>query len=306
MAKKNYSVIVPVYNSKDTLQPLLEGITKVFEKLNETFEVIFIEDCGSDGSWDKLRSLKNQYPDAITVIRLAKNFGQHNAILCGLNHITGKNVITIDDDLQIPPEEIEKLIQEHRRSRTDVIYGIYTEKKHGMFRNLGSYLVQRIFKKIFSAKDNITSFRLIDEQTVSKLKNHRESFVFIDGLLHWYTNDFAFINVRHEPRKSGRSGYNVSSLIKLANNLLFNFTTLPLKWMTYLGLTFSFLSFISAVIFIYRKFIFDVPLGYTSIIVTVFFLFGIALLVIGIIGEYVSRLYSLQNEKPQYSIKEIF
>ena len=305
MTGKNYSVIVPVYNSSRTLRPLLEGIISSFGKIKETFEVIFIEDCSGDDSWNVLCKLKKEFPETVTVIRLAKNFGQHNAILCGLNHMSGKHVITIDDDLQIPPEEIEKLIAEFNKTHSDVIYGIYSEKKHGYFRNFGSRIVQKIFKKIFKAKNDITSFRLISEHTASKLKNHKENFVFVDGLLHWYTNDFTFVRVRHEPRKTGKSGYNIKSLIKLANNLLFNFTTLPLKWMTYLGLTFSLLSFISAIIFIFRKLIYAVPLGYTSIIVTIFFFFGITLLVIGVIGEYVSRLYSVQNEKPQYSVKEI-
>lgn len=305
MVKKNYSVIVPVYNSNKTLQPLLDGIIEVFEKLHETYEIIFVEDCGSDNSWDVLCRLKQEYPDITKIIKLAKNFGQHNAILCGLNNMTGKNVITIDDDLQVHPEEIEKLINELHNTGSDVIYGIYNKKKHGIFRNFGSYMVQIIFKKIFKARNSITSFRLINEHTASKIKDHKENFVFIDGLLHWYTNDFSFVEVRHEQRKSGKSGYNIRNLARLANNLLFNFTTLPLKWMIYFGLTFSFLSFVSALVFIYRKLILDVPLGYTSIIVTIFFFFGITLLVIGIIGEYVSRLYSLQNEKPQYSIKEI-
>ena len=305
MTQKKYSVIVPVYNSSRTLRPLLEGIVSIFKKIKETFEVIFVEDCGGDDSWNVLCRLKKEFPEIVTVIKLAKNFGQHNAILCGLNHMNGRHVITIDDDLQIPPGEIEKLIGEFNNTNPDVIYGIYSEKKHGYFRNFGSRIVQKIFKKIFKAKNDITSFRLISEHTASKLKSHKENFVFIDGLLHWYTNDFAFVRVQHEPRKAGKSGYNISSLIKLANNLLFNFTTLPLKWMTYLGLTFSLLSFISAIIFIFRKLIYSVPLGYTSIIVTIFFFFGITLLVIGVIGEYVSRLYSVQNEKPQYSVKEI-
>jgi polyisoprenyl-phosphate glycosyltransferase len=305
MTDKNYSVVVPVYNSENTLKELFTRIKAEFEKINETFEVIFIEDCGRDKSWGRLVELKKENPDEITIIKLAKNFGQHNAILCGFNHVKGRQVITIDDDLQIPPEEISKLIKAQSEKPADVTYGIYTEKKHNFFRNLGSYLVQKIFKKIFNAQNNITSFRLLSSQMVERLKKHKENFVFIDGLLHWYTNDFAFININHEPRKSGKSGYGPLKLVSLANNLLFNFTTLPLRWMIQLGFAFSIISFLSAVIFIFRKFAYDVPIGYTSIIVILFFIFSILLLVIGVVGEYISRLYSVQNEKPQYSIKEI-
>lgn len=305
MLETEYSVIIPVYNSESTLNELFERTRLVFEKLNYSFEVVFIEDCGTDGSWNVLREIKKANPQTVTVIRLSKNFGQHNAILCGLNHVKGKKVITIDDDLQIPPEEIEKLIKEYETRQADVIYGKYNQKKHGSYRNVGSFLVQKIFKKIFKSQDNITSFRLICERMVNNLKNHKENFVYIDGLLHWYTNDFAFVYVNHEPRKHGKSGYSLMKLISLANNLLFNFTTLPLRWMIDLGFLFAILSFAPIIIFIYRKLVYDVPIGYTSIIVTLFFIFSILLLVIGVVGEYISRLYSLQNEKPQYSIKQI-
>jgi len=306
MADKNYSVVIPVYNSENMLRELFSRIKAEFGRVHESFEVIFIEDCGSDKSWEKLCELKKENPDEITIIKLAKNFGQHNAILCGFNHVKGKQVITIDDDLQVPPEEISKLIKAHSGNPSDVIYGIYSDKKHNFFRNFGSYLVQKIFKKIFNAKNNITSFRLLSGEMVERLKNHKESFVYIDGLLHWYTNDFAFINVNHEPRKSGRSGYSPLKLVSLANNLLFNFTTLPLRWMIQIGFIFSISSFLAAVIFIYRKLVYDVPIGYTSIIVILFLIFSMLLLVIGVVGEYISRLYSVQNEKPQYSVKTIF
>lgn len=305
MSEKEYSVIIPVYNSETTLNELFTRTKNVFEKLNCSFEIVFIEDCGSDGSWDKLCEIKKSGPDIVTIIKLAKNFGQHNAILCGLNHIKGKKVITIDDDLQIPPEEIEKLIKEYEVTKADVVYGKFIQKKHRFYRNFGSYLVQRIFKKIFKSRDNITSFRLICENLVNNLKGHKESFVYIDGLLHWYTKDFAFVTVNHEPRKFGKSGYSMIKLISLANNLLFNFTTIPLRWMIDLGFLFAILSFIPIIVFIYRKLVYDVPIGYTSLIVTLFFIFSVLLLVIGVVGEYISRLYSLQNEKPQYSIKHI-
>ncbi len=303
MSIKNYSVVIPVYNSEHTLRELFSRIKSQFEKINETYEVIFIEDCGSDRSWETLCELKKENPGKVTIIKLSKNFGQHNAILCGFNYVNGKQVITIDDDLQIPPEEIPKLIKTQSETSADVVYGIYSEKKHGFYRNIGSYLVQKIFKKIFNTRKNITSFRLLSSEMVNRLKNHKENFVYIDGLLHWYTNDFAHVVVNHEPRKSGKSGYNPLKLIALANNLLFNFTTLPLRWMIQIGMFFSVLSFLAAIFFVYRKLIYDVPIGYTSIIVILFFIFSILLLVIGVVGEYISRLYSVQNEKPQYSIK---
>ena len=223
--------------------------------------------------------------------------------MCGFNHTKGKYIVTIDDDLQIPPEEIPKLIEAQRSTCADIVYGIYAKKKHDRFRNVGSFLVQKIFKKIFNSGNNITSFRLITGQIVERLKTHKENFVYIDGLLHWYTDEFAFVEVNHRARAHGRSGYTFFKLLNLANNLLFNFTTLPLRWTIYTGFSFAVLSICLAFFFILRKMFYDVPIGFTSIIVTLFFIASLILLVIGVVGEYVSRLYSLQNDKPQYSIR---
>jgi undecaprenyl-phosphate 4-deoxy-4-formamido-L-arabinose transferase len=300
-----YSVVVPVYNSNKTLRELFTRIRKVLDSLEKTFEVIFIEDCGSDKSWDVLCELKKEFPDHVTAIKLSKNFGQHNAIMCGFNFAKGQWIITIDDDLQIPPEEIPKLIDHAFHQQSELVYGVYGKKKHNIFRNLGSACIQQIFKTVFKSKGPITSFRLIRSQLIDKIKGHSQSFVFIDGVAHWHTQYISRVQVNHYPRSSGESGYTLSKLLRLSSNLLLNFTTLPLRFITYLGLAVAVFSFVTGFVFLIRKFLYDVPMGYTSIIVTIFFTGGIILLVMGILGEYVSRIYQLQNDKPQYSIKEI-
>ncbi len=299
-----FSVIIPVYNSEKTLDELFRRIDQVFNQIEKTYEIIFVEDCGQDRSWEILMEIKRRHSDKVTIVKLGKNYGQHNAIMCGFNMAHGRFIITIDDDLQVPPEEIPKLVDHQRKSGSDVVYGIYKQKMHGFSRNLGSRIIQKIFRYVFDTKGDITSFRLIRHEIIQKVQSHKQNFVFVDGLLHWYTSRITRTETSHEPRKAGRSGYTFSKLFRLSANLLFNFTTLPLRMVVYAGFFISIISFFIGTVFILRKLVYNVPVGYTSIIVTLFFMSGLLLLVMGVIGEYLSRLYSLQNDKPQYSIRE--
>ena len=301
----DYSVVIPVYRSEKTLAPLFHRLREVFSGLGKTFEVIFVEDCGQDGSWDVITALKAEHPSEIVALTLARNFGQHNATLCGFHYVRGQWVVTIDDDLQIPPEEIPKLIDEQKRSGAELVYGFFAEKQHGLVQNLGSLAIQKACELTFATKGKGSSFRLIASSLVEKVRAHHQSFVFVDGLLLWYTRYVSRTQVRHEPRQHGQSGYSLMKLIGLAAHMLFNFTTLPLRWIIYLGILTSAASFVLGVVFLIRGLIYSVPVGWSSLAVTIFFVGGVILLVLGIIGEYISRIFSLHNARPQFSIKEI-
>jgi polyisoprenyl-phosphate glycosyltransferase len=301
----DYSVVVPVYNSEQTLAELFARTQAVFAAMNRTFEMIFVEDCGKDGSWQVIRELARQNPAEVVGVRLSRNFGQHNATLCAFHYTRGRFVITIDDDLQIPPEEISKLIAEQEQSGAELVYGYFDEKQHGLVQNVGSLAIQKAFEITFDARGKGSSFRLMSASLVEKVRSHRQSFVFIDGLLFWYTQYVSRTAVRHEPRRHGRSGYSLFKLLRLATHVFFNFTTLPLRWIIYVGLLTSTISFALGVIFLVRAFFYTTPPGWASLAVTIFFVGGVILLVLGIIGEYISRIFSLHNERPQFSIKEV-
>jgi undecaprenyl-phosphate 4-deoxy-4-formamido-L-arabinose transferase len=213
--------------------------------------------------------------------------------------------VTIDDDLQIFPEDIPLLIEKQRETSAELVYGSYGEKNHAAFRNVGSYVVNKTLNIAFNTTGSITSFRLITRNLRDNIIKHTQSFVFLDGLFNWHTKHIAKVLVRHQSREVGASGYNVLKLIQLSSNMLFNFTTLPLKSLIYLGFAMSLISFLVGFYFILRKIIFDVPVGFTSTIVSIFFMGGITLLVLGVMGEYIGRLYTLQNDKPQHSVKEL-
>ncbi len=300
-----YSVIVPVYNSEPSLKELFCELESVFRELNLSFEVIFIDDNSQDDSWQVLRELKNDYPNVIKVVRLARNFGQHNATLCGFSFADGERVITIDDDLQNPPSEIKKIHEVAEQTQADVVYGVYKTKNHSLLRNIGSRSLKHSARFIHHSTGNGSSFRLISRDLMLKVLNHIHHFIFLDEIFQWYTNDIVFIEVEHRTRKYSKSGYSSRKLFRLMGNILFQYTTLPLKILVYGGLTGSLITFALVVYFLVLKLYFDVPLGYTSLIVSILFSTSIILFSLGIIGDYLRRIYLVQNKKPPYSIKKV-
>ncbi len=298
-----YSVVVPVYNSEKTLLELYNRLEVVFKTLEFTFEIVFVEDCGSDNSWQIIELLQNKYSNVIG-IKLARNYGQHNAIMCGFNHAKGEFIITIDDDLQTPPEEIPKLIAKQKNENRDLVYAVYDEKKHNGFRNIGSYVIKSVFKIVFNAKPDGSSYRLIRKSLIDKVIMHKQNFVFIDGILHWHTNNIGYQITEHHNRKFGKSNYNIYKLLTLATNLFFNFTVIPLRIITVVGILVSVISFLLGAYFGIKKIFYDIPIGYTSIITVILFSTSLIMISIGVIGEYLSRIYMLQNNKPQYSIEK--
>ncbi|MCX6280071.1 MAG: glycosyltransferase family 2 protein [Bacteroidetes bacterium] len=301
---KLYSVIVPVYNSESSLVELFDGIMKVFNDLGNNFEVIFVDDNSRDNSWETLSSLKKEFPDYITAVSLSRNFGQHNATLCGFSFATGDYIITIDDDLQTPPSEIRKLIEGHNNTNHDLTYGVYRRKKHSVTRNIGSRSLKTSARVLRQSPGEGSSFRLISGDLIKKIGHHQQNFIFLDEVFHWYTDDIAFVEVDHQPRKYDKSGYSIGKLVKLVANLVMYYTMVPLKVLVYGGLIISLITFIYGLFFIIKKLVFNVPLGYTSLIVTILFSTSIILFSLGVLGEYLSRIYQLQNRKPPYSIRK--
>ncbi|MFA5417115.1 MAG: glycosyltransferase family 2 protein [Bacteroidales bacterium] len=302
---KDFSVIVPVYNSVDSLEELFIRLKDFFEGIGKSYEVIFVEDGGTDGSWGLLKKMKKAHPLLIKAIKLDRNFGQHNATLCGFEFAIGKQIVTIDDDLQNPPEEIAKLIETAEKQHNAVTYGIYAKKQHSFARNVMSKSVKTSSKYFHHGSKNGSSFRLMDRKIVDKILNHRINFVFIDEIISWYTDNIGFVYVKHVKRKHHRSGYSSIGLFKLAANLTYFYSNIPLKIMVYSGFTISIISFLIAVKFIIQKLYYNVPLGYTSVIVTILFSTSIIVFSLGIIGGYLSRIQTIQNNKPSYHIDKI-
>ena len=306
MTNPVYSVVVPVFNGEQSLKELFEGIKNVFDEIKETFEVVFVDDNSRDGSWEVLKQLKKQFQGSVTAIKLGKNFGQHNAILCGFNFVKGDFIITIDSDLQTPPGEIKKLVTSFVNSPVDVVYGISGKKEHSFLRNMGSRSLKRSAKFLHNTPGEGSSFRLLTSDLVKKIINHLQHFIFIDEVILWYTDDLSFVEVEHLKRKYERSGYSLRKLIIMMSNIIIYYTTIPLSLLVYGGLIFSLITLGFGIYFMFRRFFLDVPVpGYTSLIVAILFSTSLLLFSLGMIGEYLRRIYLALNRKPPFSIKKI-
>jgi len=300
-----YSVVIPVYNSQHTLTELFSQLKKTFENIKKDFEVIFVDDGSTDKSWEILNQLQKEHPDIITAVKLSKNFGQHNATICGFSFAKGQWIITLDDDLQNPPGEITKLIDTAESSRSDIVYGIYDKKMHSKMRNIGSASVKKASKALLKGTGKGSSFRIIKSELIGKIIKHHHHFIFVDEVLLWYTDNVNFVTVDHHKRPKGKSGYTSRRLFKMISNLIYFYTNLPLKIMVYSGLSVSVVTFILGIQFILKWLLFDIQLGYTSLIVTILFSTSIIVFSLGVIGGYLSRIYMMQNKKPTYTIKKV-
>jgi polyisoprenyl-phosphate glycosyltransferase len=298
-----YSIVVPVYNSSSTIEDLFGACAQVFQ--NDAFQVIFVDDASFDDSWQKISLLKEKNNNVVGV-QLQKNSGQHAATFCGFLFARGEYVITIDDDLQVHPREILKLIECAEKEQADVVYGVYQKKQHSSFRNMGSKIISKILIKYGSAVKDGSSFKLIHHTVTDKIVATNRQKIFLDELIGWYSNKTAFTTVQHDKRRDGRSGYNIFKLTKMAFHLLVSYTALPLKFITWLGLFSSLISFGFGIFYIYQKInnVVEVS-GFTALIVAIFFSTGLILFSLGIIGEYLSRIFLLQMGKPPFKIRYI-
>jgi len=303
-----FSIVVPVYNSATTLPELCARIRETFSQTQHSCEIVCVNDCSADNSWEVLRNLKKQYGEQLTAVHLRKNSGQHKALLCGFQFASGEYVITLDDDLQFFPEDILILINRALQTQADVVYGTYqnAERKHPVIRKWGSAFVAYVFEKFANTTGQGSSFKLIHRSVVEKIKHYNHDFTFLDEIISWHSHQTDWVEVRHTERVSGESGYTLLKLITLSLNLIFAYTTIPLRFMTWFGL----ISFVVCLFFvggfIYQKMMYDTsPAGFTALIVSIFMSTGVILFSLGIIGEYIHRLFALQHKKPSYQIKEV-
>ena len=297
------SIVIPVYRSSASLAELVSRITATLKPHME-WEIVCVDDASPDDSWARMMALSDSCPQ-LKCIQLMRNFGQHNAIMCGFRHATGDIVITMDDDLQHEPESIPTLIEHLLKTNSDLVYGVYDAKKHAGGRNLGSWLVNRFYRLVFQMPVTVTSFRAIRRELVDAILRYDLNFTYIDGLLAWNTRRIEMVSVPHHARVDGRSGYTLSKLLSLAMNVFTNFSLLPLQLVSFLGLIAAAgglaMAFYYLLAALFAKI--EVP-GYASLITAVLVLGGLQLLSLGIMGEYLGRLHLNVNRKPQYTVRQ--
>ncbi|MCK5221760.1 MAG: glycosyltransferase family 2 protein [Candidatus Aminicenantes bacterium] len=308
MNKKRYfSVVVPVFNSEKSLEELYSRLQDVFKKMRRTFEVIFVNDGSHDKSLNVLRKIKSENENVI-VIDLFKNFGQQNALMCGFQYCKGEYVITIDDDLQNPPEEIGKLYDKIEEGY-DAVFAAYKKKKDKLYKNIGSLFIRKVNQKIFKLKNSLrfSSFRIIKREIVEELNKIKTPYPYVSGMILSISMNLTNAEVKHSKRTFGKSNYSVRKLIKLSFNLLINYSTIPLKAISFLGLIVSFFSFVIGLSVLIRKLIVgSTRAGWTSTIVLISFFASIFFMISFIFGEYLGRMLGEIAKDKQYSIRKIY
>jgi dolichol-phosphate mannosyltransferase len=308
----NFSIVIPIYNEEENLQELYCRLTAVLVNLcNEdglpplSYEIILVDDGSTDSSWQVIKSL-HEKDSRLKGISFSRNFGHHIAITAGLDYASGKAVVLMDGDLQDPPEEIPKLYAKFKDGY-DIVFAIREKRNDKLFKRFSSWLFVRTLKRISNVEIDLDSgiFRIMSSRSVSGMRRFTEKSRFLTGMMNWLGySRIGVPTVRHE-RYAGQSKYTLFKLIRLAWHGITAFSHFPLQLSIYFGFSVSFISLMAGIYMVYKKLIYDIPLmGYTSIIVSLFFIGGIILLVLGVIGEYIGRIYEEVQNRPLYLIKE--
>ncbi len=304
MKNINYSIIVPVYGAQNSLVLLNNSIKEFFEN-KYTYEIIYINDCSLDDSWGVLKKIKSEN-DCVTIINFNRNFGQHAATICGFKHSKGDYIITIDDDLEAHPKEIEKLIASQEQTNADLVYGVYKKLNQTIIRKILTNIYKFLSKVEGDKKGKGSSFRLLKKSLAKKISDNHKQFVFIDELCLWYTSKIDFIETESNKNYIHKSRYSISSLFSLSGNVILFSSTFPLKFVTRMGVGLATINFIIGIHYLLKKIFLKTPVdGYTSLIVSILFSTGLIIFCIGIIAQYLSQVLKSVNNAPCYSESEV-
>ena len=304
LATVRLSVVIPVYRGERTIGPLVHALVECLGSLYK-LEVVLVNDGSPDDSADVCRQLAERLP-FVKFLNLSRNFSEHNAVMAGLNYCTGDFVVIMDDDFQNPPSEVSKLVDEIQKGY-DVVFSYYGTKQHHFLRNLGSR-INDWFAVVLLDKPRdlyLSSFKVLSRFVVDELIKYDGPFPYIDGLVLRFTRNYSRVLVAHDPRREGQSGYTLRKLLSLYLNMFTNFSILPLRLASYAGLVTSVLGLIGAGVFIVERLNNpEIPAGWASVIVSLFIVGGIQLFALGMIGEYLGRLFMKDNGRPQFVVRE--
>lgn len=308
MTEKMYSIIIPCYKSSHTIRKVVELTMAEMDKLDRgDYEFVLVDDCSPDGGATvaELLSLVRDY-SCVRVVELAKNAGQHNAVMAGLNHARGDVFIAMDDDMQTHPSQIRFLLDEFDKGY-DIVYGYYPEKKHSKFRNFGSYVnymtVRILLKKPKDLKTS--SFWVIRKFVRDYVIQYKSAYTHLQGLFLRTTRNISSVPIQHFEREYGTSNYTLKKLLQLWSNIL-GFSIVPLQMATYLGYFFSGIGMIGAIVVVIQKLIRPMTyIGWPSMMVAICFFSGINLLFMGLIGEYIGRIFLGMSNNPQYVVRHV-
>jgi undecaprenyl-phosphate 4-deoxy-4-formamido-L-arabinose transferase len=303
LLSKGLSIVVPVYRSEQTLRELVSRISSALQ--THEFEIILVDDASGDGSWQEISSLAKENQNVFG-IRLGRNSGQHGTLLAGVRLAKFETTVTLDDDLQNPPEEIEKLVSGLTPS-IDVVYGVSTEIKQNLYRRLGSNLVRKFFSSALGFNSSVTmsSFRAFRTILREGFSTPLGPNISLDALLTWSTTRFAVTEVRHDPRKVGRSHYTFRKLVRFMIDMTTGYSTLPLRLATSVGFVTIGFGILLLIYVVGRPILSgeSVP-GFPLLASSITIFSGVQIFLLGILGEYIGRMHFRVMNKPTYMIAE--
>ena len=303
---KQISVLIPCYHSEHTVEELLGELDRELSHIADSYEIIAIDDGSADGTSNKLASLCEEYKH-LRLIQLSRNYGQHNAILCGLRAARYPLCVTLDDDLQHPPQEIKKLITELQTGDYDVVYGYPQTEEQTMWRRVAATMTKLALSRFMGATiaRRVGPFRAFRTHLRDAFADYSGSFVSLDVLLTWASLNFGSVPIQHNPRESGESNYTIKKLVTHALNLITGFSILPLQLASLLGFTFCGIGVLLLFYVLITYFVKGVEVrGFTFLATAIASFSGIQLLALGVIGEYVARIHFHTMGTPSYSIRK--
>jgi polyisoprenyl-phosphate glycosyltransferase len=300
-----FSVVVPVYNSEGIVGETVDRIVEEFEKQGLSYELILVNDGSSDRSWEVI-SDKARDNDHVIALNLLRNYGQHNANMAGFREASGDYVVTMDDDLQNPPDQVPLLIDEATTGR-DAVFGKFETKKAASYRRLGSKLIGMINRRIFGQPPDlvVSNFRILRRDVVDRICASRTAYPYITGQALQYSSNRSNVTVRHEPRKVGSSSYSMTRILRLVFTILFSYSSFPLRFAAGIGFVFSLLSFLLGAAYFIRGLYADTAIpGWTSLVVLLAVFNGFTIALLSMLGEYVVRTLNAVSAHETYHVVE--
>ena len=301
------SVVVPVYRGAQSVGPLVQRLNAL--NVAGGHEIVLVNDGSPDNSAEVCRALAAAQPAGIplTFVNLARNFGEHAAVMAGYRHARGAYVVNIDDDFQNPPEEILKVLRHAIDGGYDVVYTRFAAKLHEAWRNWGSRLNGWLADHLLDKPRGLylSSFRCVNRLVVDHITRYEGAFPYIDGLIFQVTQNAGSVEVRHDGRAGGESNYTLRRLTRLALNMMTNFSVMPLRIATVLGFGIAGLGFLSAIWLVVEYFLKQQPPGWTMTMVVMALFSGTQLIILGIAGEYLGRMHLNANRRPQFVVREV-
>lgn len=301
------SFVIPCYGSETTIEIVVNEIRETLKQRPEyDYEIILVNDCSPDRVWPRIRALALA-DSHITGIDLAKNFGQHAALMAGYRHCTGDLIISLDDDGQTPACELFTLVDKMKEG-WDVVYASYAHKMHSGFRNFGTWMNERMTESLIGKPKGlrVTSYFIMRRFIADEILRYENAYPYIEGLIFRATRNIANVPVTHHERMVGESGYTFSKLLALWFNGFTAFSVKPLRIATFCGSACACIGFLYGIYVVIRKLVdSSIEMGWSSIIASIFFLGGLILIMLGMIGEYIGRIYISINNAPQYTIRQV-